>query len=77
MRISLIHIQDFEGFMYVCICNAVTDTEIRDAVQNGARSLADIKATLGAATCCGRCADHTDKLVRESCCALLETAGAD
>jgi len=63
--------------MYVCICNAVTDTEIRAAVQNGARSLADVKATLGAATCCGRCADYTGKLVDETCRALLETAGAD
>ena len=63
--------------MYVCICNAVTDGEIRAAVADGARSLADIKATLGAATCCGRCADYTDKLVEQSCRNLLEHVGAD
>ena len=63
--------------MYVCICNAVTDGEIRNAVVDGARSLADVKATLGVASCCGRCADYTGQLVEETCRSLLERAGSD
>ena len=35
--------------MYVCLCNGITDREIRGAVAQGARSLADLQASLIAA----------------------------
>jgi len=41
--------------MYVCICKAVTDSAIRQAVQAGARSLRDLSARTGCSTQCGRC----------------------
>ena len=41
--------------MYVCICNAVTDSAIRQAVNEGARSLRDLSARTGCSTQCGRC----------------------
>jgi len=41
--------------MYVCICNAVTDSAIRQAVTEGARSLRDLSARTGCSTQCGRC----------------------
>ncbi len=43
--------------MYICICNGVTDTQIKEQVSAGAASLADLQASLGVATCCGCCAD--------------------
>ena len=43
--------------MYVCVCNALTDREIRAAADLGARTIEDLQATLGVATCCRRCAD--------------------
>ena len=43
--------------MYVCICNAITDHKIKEAVASGANSLTDLKDQLGVATCCGCCAD--------------------
>ncbi len=43
--------------MYVCVCNAVTDHEIRGAVKLGIRTFEDLSATLGVATCCSRCTD--------------------
>lgn len=43
--------------MYVCICNAITDREIKDTIAAGANSLTDLKDRLGVATCCGCCAD--------------------
>lgn len=43
--------------MYICICNAVTDREIRAAAQLGARTLEDLQCSLGVATCCRRCTD--------------------
>ena len=41
--------------MYVCICKAVTDSAIRQAVMDGARSLRDLTARTGCSTQCGRC----------------------
>ena len=43
--------------MFVCICNAITDHKIKEAVATGASSLGDLKDQLGVATCCGCCAD--------------------
>jgi bacterioferritin-associated ferredoxin len=62
--------------MYVCMCNAVTDREIRNAVALGARTLADLKSTLGVATCCGRCADCAHGIVRDACAETTECACA-
>ena len=63
--------------MYVCICNAITDGEIRSAVAAGARTLADLTSTLGVASCCGRCAECASSLVVESLGAVAEHAGGD
>jgi bacterioferritin-associated ferredoxin len=41
--------------MYVCICNAVTDREIRQCAELGARTVDDLRDALGVASCCGRC----------------------
>jgi bacterioferritin-associated ferredoxin len=42
--------------MYVCICSAVTDRQIREAAQAGARTLKDLGRDLGVGQCCGLCA---------------------
>ncbi len=42
--------------MYVCICQGITDREIREAAGRGARSVRDLKRELGVATGCGTCA---------------------
>lgn len=42
--------------MYVCICQAVTDHQIREAVRDGARTLKDLRRELGVTRDCGRCA---------------------
>ncbi len=60
--------------MYVCICNAITEHEIRSAADLGARSLDDLSSSLGVATCCRRCADCArcvldEHLAREACAA--------
>lgn len=49
--------------MYVCVCNAITDREIRGAVALGARTLADLQETLGVASCCGRCAECAEEVL--------------
>lgn len=52
--------------MYVCICNAVTEQDVRQAASEGARSLQDLQCGLGVATGCGQCAGDA--------CSLLESA---
>lgn len=42
--------------MYVCVCLAVTDRQIREAAQGGARTLKDLRRELGVTRECGRCA---------------------
>ena len=74
MRIIIIR---ESGNVYVCLCNAVTDREIRGAVALGARTLADLESSLGVATCCGRCADCAQRLVGEAARELACTAGGD
>lgn len=51
--------------MYVCICRAVTDRQIRQAVELGASTLGDLKESLGVATGCGKCAPHARAILRE------------
>jgi bacterioferritin-associated ferredoxin len=41
--------------MYVCVCNSVTDRQIRQAVQHGCKSMEDLRRELKVATCCGKC----------------------
>jgi bacterioferritin-associated ferredoxin len=50
--------------VYICVCNAVTDGEIRRAVALGARSLRDLKDRLAVATSCGKCASSTHSVLR-------------
>ena len=52
--------------MYVCVCNAVTDRQIEQAVEDGASSLADLSRELKVATCCGRCSDCAKQVLKES-----------
>lgn len=42
--------------MYVCVCNAVTERHISDAVERGATRMRDLRAHLGVTAECGRCA---------------------
>jgi bacterioferritin-associated ferredoxin len=51
--------------MYVCICNAVTDKQIRLAVNNGCQSMRELRMELGVAGCCGKCAPDARSLLLE------------
>lgn len=42
--------------MYICVCNAITERQVRACVDAGAASLDDLQFELGVASCCGRCA---------------------
>lgn len=52
--------------MFVCVCNAVTDTHIKSAVEDGASTLADLRDQLDVATCCGKCAGCAKQVLNEA-----------
>ncbi|KAF1687193.1 bacterioferritin [Pseudoxanthomonas broegbernensis] len=51
--------------MYVCICNGVTDHQIREAVDNGCGSVAELTMRTGCGATCGSCLDMAASLVAE------------
>jgi bacterioferritin-associated ferredoxin len=63
--------------MYVCVCNSVTDREIKSAVEFGARSFEDVQASLGVATCCRRCTDCASKVVAAALACNACVSGGD
>lgn len=42
--------------MYICVCKAVTERQVKQAVKEGAGSMRDLRQHLGVTTECGRCA---------------------
>ena len=41
--------------MYICICNAVTETDIERAVETGVDCMQRLQSELGISTRCGAC----------------------
>ena len=52
--------------MYVCICNAVTEGQIEQAVHDGARTLADLRRDLGVSAECGCCANYARECLEQA-----------
>jgi len=55
-----------EVFVYVCICNSVTDRDIHEAVARGARTVKDLRRELGVASDCGKCASCAREVLCEA-----------
>ncbi len=49
--------------MFVCICAAVTDTQVRSCIARGARTVDEVGEGCRAGTGCGSCHDHIDVLL--------------
>jgi bacterioferritin-associated ferredoxin len=58
--------------MIVCVCNNISDREIRQAVDLGLSSMDELRRDLGVSTCCGKCAAYAEEVL----VAHLETTGA-
>ncbi len=52
--------------MYVCICNGITDTTIREAAARGVDSLEELTMRTGCASGCGSCADVAREILAEA-----------
>jgi bacterioferritin-associated ferredoxin len=53
------------GSVYVCLCYAVTETRIRDAITAGARDVADLGRRTGAGADCGQCRERLSHLIAD------------
>lgn len=51
--------------MYICVCNAVTDSEIRDAVSDGVNSFSELSFRTGCGTKCGGCVPQARAIMDE------------
>ncbi|WP_438438752.1 (2Fe-2S)-binding protein [Hydrogenophilus thermoluteolus] len=51
--------------MYACICFAVKEREVREAVSKGVVRMSDLCTKLGIGTRCGRCVCALREIVRE------------
>ena len=49
--------------MYVCVCRAVTDTQIKCAIDQGLNSRRDLFKCLGVGGDCGKCSPHVRELL--------------
>lgn len=52
--------------MYVCVCKAVTDHQIRCAVRDGVVTFRQLRMELGVSTGCGRCAPMARQVMAEA-----------
>ncbi|MGV8932564.1 MAG: bacterioferritin-associated ferredoxin [Luteimonas sp.] len=52
--------------MYVCVCNGVTDHDIRQAAKAGCGSLAELTMRTGCGSCCGSCVTMACELLDEA-----------
>jgi bacterioferritin-associated ferredoxin len=51
--------------MIVCVCNNISDREIRQAVELGITSMEELRRDLGVATCCGQCFSCAEDILNE------------
>lgn len=51
------------AYVYVCICNGVTDHQIREAADNGVSSVAELTMRTGCGSNCGSCLEMASELL--------------
>ncbi len=55
---------DAEITMYICICNDVTDRQVREAIDQGARNMRDLNRELNVGSKCGKCVCAARQVIR-------------
>ena len=49
--------------MYICICNAICDKKINQAIDSGHRKVKDVYSACGAKPKCGTCANDIKNMI--------------
>ncbi len=58
--------------MYVCVCHAISDKHLEQAIREGARSFEQLQGCTGVATCCGACEPCARQFLDERTLASVE-----
>jgi bacterioferritin-associated ferredoxin len=53
--------------MYICVCNAVSESEVNAAIDAGARSIDAVSRLCQAGTECGSCYDAIEEQLEHRC----------
>ncbi len=59
--------------MYVCVCNAVTDSNIRNAVDDGVSDMKQLRQKTDCGVTCGSCNDMAVKVLQHALNAKRES----
>ncbi|QJQ06987.1 regulatory or redox protein complexing with Bfr, in iron storage and mobility [Undibacterium piscinae] len=51
--------------MIVCVCNNVSESKIRQAVEQGTSSLRELRTNLEVGSCCGKCMVCARQVLRD------------
>ncbi|MFK4132375.1 (2Fe-2S)-binding protein [Pseudomonas luteola] len=51
--------------MFICLCRAVSDRSIKSAIEQGCRSIKDIRSATGAASQCCKCVGEIQAILAE------------
>ena len=49
--------------MFVCLCSAITDRQIQDAVDSGVQNVSQLEELWGVGAGCGTCRDFAQELI--------------
>jgi len=60
--------------MFICVCKAVSDRQIRSAVTGGVSCVRELSRQTGLGTCCGKCVPEA-RATLANCLAEREQAG--
>jgi bacterioferritin-associated ferredoxin len=52
--------------VYICVCNGITEREIRARAEEGLRTLAELESCLGVGAGCGRCRHAAKEVLNEA-----------
>lgn len=63
--------------MYVCLCNALTDRDVRAHSANAGCSVAMVYRALGCEPQCGKCVPYVRQMLRREAAPTVEAGGDD
>jgi bacterioferritin-associated ferredoxin len=61
----MVRIIDYKRAMIVCVCNRITEREVREAAHSGASTPETAYAALGCDVQCGCCLDFAQEVIDE------------
>lgn len=77
MAITRVAPSDAVPFMYVCLCNGLTDSQIRNAIADGARRPKEVYAACNCNAQCGCCTGTMLSIIRDQPPGATQVAAGD